>query len=135
MDSVPINHLAILVAALSGFVIGAVWYSPLLMGNVWMKAAGLTEEQLATGNKPRIFITTFAFLLIMSFCLAMFLAVPEIDAGKGSLYGFLTGFGWIFFAIGTVALFELRPWSYILVNGGYWVITMTVMGAILGAWK
>jgi hypothetical protein len=41
----------------------------------------------------------------------------------------------LFFAIGVVALFERRPWTYLLVNGGYWVVTMTAMGAILGAWK
>ena len=37
--------------------------------------------------------------------------------------------------IAIVALFERRPWSYILVNGGYFVVAFTVMGAILGAWR
>ncbi|MFT4767422.1 MAG: hypothetical protein ACI8RN_000548 [Glaciecola sp.] len=71
----------------------------------------------------------------MSYCLAMFLGAPNITLQIGALYGFLTGFGWIFFAFGVVGLFELRSWSYILVNGGYWVVTMTLMGAIWGAWK
>ncbi|EAQ98377.1 DUF1761 domain-containing protein [Congregibacter litoralis] len=135
MDGVSINWFAVLAAAFAGFVVGGLWYSPLLFGNLWMRVAGVSEEQVAQGNKARIFGFTLIFLLIMSVCLAMFLATPDITLQKGALYGFLTGFGWIFFAIGVVALFELRSWSYILINGGYWVVTMTLMGAILGAWK
>jgi hypothetical protein len=135
MDAVSINWMAIVAAAVVGFVVGGLWYSPALFGKIWMDAAGLTEEQLAGGRKARIFGLSLIFLLIMSYCLAMFLATPDITLQTGALYGFLTGFGWIFFAFGVVGLFELRSWSYILVNGGYWVVTMTLMGAILGAWK
>ncbi|MDB4476323.1 DUF1761 domain-containing protein [bacterium] len=135
MDAVSINWMAIVAAAVVGFVVGGLWYSSLLFGKIWMDAAGLTEEQLAGGNKAKIFGLSLFFLLIMSYCLAMFLAAPDVTLQTGALYGFLTGFGWIFFAFGVVGLFELRSWSYILVNGGYWVVTMTLMGAILGGWK
>ena len=132
---VHMNAMAILVATVAGFLVGGLWYSPLLFGNAWMRAAGVTEEQVNGGNKSKIFGLTFVFLLIMAICLAAFLGTPEIDLQSGAFYGFLTGFGWIFFGIAVVALFELRSWSYIFINGGYWVVTMTVMGAILGAWR
>ena len=135
MGDVDIHILAVLAAALLGFVVGGLWYSPLLFGRAWMRAAGVTEEQVNGGNKAKIFGVTFIFLLIMSFCLAAFLGAPEVTLQSGALYGFLTGFGWIFFAFGVVALFELRSWSYIFINGGYWVVTMTLMGAVLGGWK
>ncbi|WP_439102933.1 DUF1761 domain-containing protein [Congregibacter sp.] len=135
MDDFVINLWAILAAAVVGFVVGGLWYSPLLFGNAWMRAADISQEQIAAGNKAKIFGLTFVFLLIMSYCLAMFLGTPEITLQAGAFYGFLTGFGWIFFAFGVVALFELRSWSYILINGGYWVVTMTLTGGILGGWK
>ncbi|EED30951.1 conserved hypothetical protein [gamma proteobacterium NOR5-3] len=135
MDAVSINWMATVVAAVVGFVVGGLWYSPLLFGNVWMHSAGISQEQIAGGNKAKIFGLSLVFLLIMSYCLAMFLATPDITLQTGALYGFLTGFGWIFFAFGVVGLFELRSWSYIFINGGYWVVTMTLMGAVLGAWK
>lgn len=134
MGEVEINYIAVLVAALAGFFVGGLWYTPVLFGNIWMRAAGVTEEQVNEGNKLKIFGLTFVFLLIISYCLAAFLAAPEITLATGALYGFFTGFGWIFFAIGIVALYEQRSWSYILVNGGYWTVTMTVMGAIIGGW-
>lgn len=135
MGDVHINLTAVLVAALAGFFVGGLWFSPILFGKAWMREAGVTEEAVNAGNKAKIFGFTFVFLLIMSFCLAGFLSAPDVDVSAGALYGFLTGFGWIFFGIAVVALFELRSWTYILINGGYWVVTMTLMGVILAAWK
>jgi len=37
--------------------------------------------------------------------------------------------------LGIVALFERRPLSYSLINGGYLTLALTLMGAILGAWR
>ena len=139
MEAFEPNLLAVVIAALVGFVVGGLWYSPMLLGNAWMKAAGVTEEQINGGNKAKIFGISLIALLIMSYCLEMFIGPSTASAanawGMGAFYGFLTGFGWIFFAFVVVGLFELRSWAYMLINGGYWVVTMTLMGAILGGWN
>lgn len=129
-----LNIWAILVATLSTFLVGWLWYGP-LFGKSWMTATGLSEEQLQQGNMAKIFGLAFVFELIMAFNLAMFLNDPSIGLQEGTLYGFLTGFGWVFFALAVNALYEQKSWKYILVNGGYWTVTFTVMGLILGAWK
>jgi hypothetical protein len=139
MDLSNINFLAVIVATLSTFVVGWLWYGP-LFGNTWMKAVGLSEEDLQQGNMGKIFGLAFLFEFIMAFNLAMFFyGSPEseaaITAGSGAFYGFLTGFGWIFFALAVNSLYEQKSWKYVLVNGGYWTITFTVMGLILGVWK
>ena len=46
MEQMHFNPLAILAATVSAFVLGGVWYSPLLFARSWMQAAGLTEEQV-----------------------------------------------------------------------------------------
>lgn len=135
-----LNFWAILVATLSTFVIGGLWYSPMLFGNAWMNAAGVSEQEIQEGNKAKIFGLAFIFELIMAFNLAMFLtgspeAAEQMNAGAGAFYGFLTGFGWIFFTLAVNSLYEYRPWKYIFINGGYWTIAFTLMGLILGAWK
>ncbi|EED35451.1 putative integral membrane protein [Luminiphilus syltensis NOR5-1B] len=135
MDFSTVNWIAVIVAAFSGFVIGGLWYSPVLFGNTWMEAAGLSEEQVRSGNNAKIFGFSFFFLLVMSANLAVFLNTPDITWQSGAFYGFLAGFGWVFFALGIVALFELRSWTYIFVNGGYCVVALTVMGMILGGWR
>ena len=140
MDTSTLNIWAILVATLSTFVIGAAWYSPVLFGKAWMNAAGLSEEKVQQGNMAKIFGLAFIFELIMAFNLAMFLtgspeAAQQMTGGTGAFYGFLTGFGWIFFAMAVNSLYEQRSWKYICINGGYWTVAFTVMGFIIGAWR
>lgn len=139
MDLSSINFLAVIVATLSTFMVGWLWYGPLL-GNAWMNAVGLSEEKIGQGNMVKIFGFAFLFELIMAFNLAVFLtgspeAAEMMNAQMGAFYGFLAGFGWVFFALAVNSLYEQKSWKYIFINGGYWTISFTVMGLILGAWK
>ena len=135
MDMSTLNIWAVLAAAVSTFLIGAIWYAKPLFGNAWMKVNGFTEEKLKEANMGVLFLWAFILALIMAFNLGMMLNAPEIDLQMGALYGFLTGFGFVMMGIGTVALFEQRGWKYIFINGGYMCVAFTVMGIILGAWK
>lgn len=49
------GHMALsaLAAALSTFIVGFIWYHPKVFGTVWMKAEGLTEEQLKMAIWPK----------------------------------------------------------------------------------
>ena len=129
-----INYLAVVAAAASTFVIGGLWYSPLLFQQAWMKANRFTEADVRTGNQAVIFGLAFAFAVIMAFNLAMFLNAPDTTTTWGATAGLLSAV-WVVLGIGTVALFERRPFAYTAINGGYWVVAFVVMGAILGAWR
>lgn len=138
MDFSAFNWFAVIAASLVGFVIGFIWYGP-LFGKKWMNSVGMTEEDAQNGNMKKIFGVSFIFQFVMAICLAMFFfGDPEgaemITASSGAFYGFLTGFGWVAMSIGVNALYEQKSWSYILINGGFWVVVYTLMGLILGAW-
>lgn len=133
MDLTQLNYLAIAVAALSTFLIGGVWYSPILFAKPWMEENGFTEDQLKHGKPALIFGGSFVAALIMSFNLAAFIGT-ESDWVWGATAGGLAGFGWVCMAIGTIYLFERRSFKLFLINGGYQVISFVIMGAILGAW-
>lgn len=135
MESIHINHLAVITAALSAFLLGSLWYSPVMFVRAWQKECGLTDEKLKEGNMVKIFGFSFIFLLVMAYNLAFFVGNPSIDTTTALGYGFLTGFGWIAMAIFVLGLFEHRSWRYMLINGGYMVVALTIMGTILGAWK
>ncbi len=130
-----INWLAVFAAALSMFLIGGLWYSPILFGKIWLRANGFTEAQAQGFNKARAFGGSFILALIMSANLAMFLADPATTVWWGMAAGALAGIGWAAAGLAVVALFENRSWSYILVNGGYLIVAFIAMGAILGAWR
>ena len=67
--------------------------------------------------------------------LAGFLSDPETDWIWGLTAGVLAGLGWVALGFAVVALFERRTWRYMLINGGYLVVSFAVMGLILGAWR
>ena len=139
-----INWLAVLVAAISSFVLGGVWYSPALFGKAWMKDSQLTEEQIKKSNKAKTFGLTFIFSVLMAINLSMFLAdspqtcpaecAQRTDLTWGIIAGFLAGI-WSFSAIAIHSLFELKSGRFILINGGYSLVALMLMGAILGAWR
>jgi hypothetical protein len=135
MDPDYLNPWAIAAAAAANFVIGGLWYSPALFGRAWMRANGFTEADLKRGSPAAIFGLAFLFCLAMAANLAAFLAAPEVTLGFAVAAGLAAGLGWAALGLGVVALFERRPWSYLLVNGGYLTVSFAAMGAILGAWR
>jgi hypothetical protein len=128
------NIWAVLVAAVSTFLIGGVWYSPALFGKAWMRENGFTEEGMKNSNMAKIFGLAFFLALIASINLAMFMG-PEDRWEMGALWGFLAGFGWVATFVGTHYLFERRSFTLFLINAGYSIVALTVMGVILAAWK
>ena len=129
-----LNVLAVLTAAVAAFLIGGLWYSPALFHRQWMRANRYTDADLAGGNMAAIFGLAFLFALVMAANLAMFLDAPGTTMDWGAAAGGLSSI-WVALGIGTVALFERRPAAYTLINGGYWVVVLVVMGAILGGWR
>ncbi len=133
MDISAINWLAVIVATVSTFLIGSLWYGP-LFGKAWVAEHGFTEEELKSANMGKIFGISFVLEFIMALNLAMFLA-DSSDIVWGIAAGFLAGFGWIALAMGVNALFSrysLRLW---FIDSFYFVVTFMIMGAILTAWK
>ena len=134
MDMTSINWFAVLIAGLSAFILGGVWYSPALFGKSWMKENDMTVDEVQKGNKAKIFGWSFILSLVMAANLAMFLADPKMDLAMAIVYGLLTGV-WIFCGIAIVGLFEHKSARYIFINGGYMLVTLSLMGAIIGAWR
>jgi hypothetical protein len=128
-----VNWLAVIAAALSSFVLGGIWYSA-LFAKPWMKAAGLSEEQVRNGNPAIIFGGSFVLALIASATFGMFLG-PQVTALEGTLYGLCAGAAWVATSFGSTYLFEHRPMSLFLINGGYRTLQFTLIGLILGAWR
>jgi hypothetical protein len=127
-----LNYLAIILAALSTFLLGGLWYSPAAFGKAWMKENGFTEEDMKKGNMAKIFGLAFILALISAINLAMFMG-PEKDVSMGAAYGFAAGFGWVATFVGTHYLFERKSFKLFLINAGYSIVALTVMGVIIVA--
>ncbi len=135
MNMQEINVWAVIAAAMSAFVVGGLWYSPLLCGAAWMRANNFTEEQVGAFPKGRMFGWSIPLLLIMATNLAIFLADEQTDWVWGMTAGVLAGAGWVAAAVAVVGLFENKSWTYIFINAGYNIVTFALMGLIIGAWR
>lgn len=134
MNMSTLNVWAILVAAVVAFMLGALWFSPALFGKAWKRANGFGANEPPRAN-TQMMILAFVLTLVMAANLAMFLNDPKTTLAWGAMAGFLAGFGWIVMGMGIVSIFERRPLSYVLVNGGFLTVVLVVMGTILGGWR
>ena len=152
------NILFVLIAALIPMIIGFIWYNPKIFGNAWMEAAGMTKEKVEGGNMPLIFGLSYVFSVMLAFGLffltvhqthvfSIFIENPEAfesfmakhgDAYRtfkhGAFHGTIDGILIALPILATNALFERKGMKYILVNAGYWIVTIALMGGVLCAW-
>jgi hypothetical protein len=132
MNMPHVNWLAVIAAALSSFILGGVWYSA-LFAKAWRSAAGLSEAEVASGNKALIFSGAFILALIASAVFALFLGPnPALTLGVGA--GFAAGLCWVTTSFGVNYMFEKRSFRLFLINGGYHTVQFTLIGTILGLW-
>ena len=134
MNLFDVNWLAVVLAALAGFVVGGIWYGP-IMGRKWMGAVGLTEEQIKQGNMGLIYGGAFAFSLLASWTLAHTFHSYEVNAVELSVMvkvvtalGIAIGF--IIPALGTNYLFSQKGRALFFIDAGYWVLFYIAMGLV-----
>ncbi len=131
------NYLSIVVAAIVCFLLEAGWYTVFMQP--WLDGIGRSREWLmsAAGYHPALqYGTAFLSAVVMAgaiSCLTQ-LTGPQ-TAIRGIKAGALLWFGFVLTTWSTEYVFEVRPLSLLGINAGFWLIGMTLMGAIVGAWK
>ncbi len=131
---ISFNYLAILTATVSRFLLGGLWYTPVMFGRAWMKEVGVNPE--AAGEKEKLGLImggSFVLELIMAFNLAAFIGAKATWT-FGLFAGAAAGFGWVALALGVTYLFERKTLRLFFINASYHGVAFTIMGAILGAW-
>lgn len=124
-DWTHVNWLAVVIAAAANIVIGYVWYMPAVFGKRWQAASGQTMAQPA----PQMYI-----VLIITSLLAAYV-VGLLAGGAGGVNGAAWGLVlWLLVAsvMAGAVLFEGKSWTYWSINAGYWLLSLLVMGAIVG---
>jgi len=132
--SPQVNWIAIIVCAVIGMVVPALWYAPKLFGKAWMELEGLTEEKLKQ-NGAALAVAALSSLL-MSFGTAMFL---QYFGSETFVQGALAGLQlWLVYSAATLVTdyrFAQRPWKLTFINIGHSALVLALMGGILAAWK
>ena len=128
-----VNILAVVAAALSSFVVGGLWYSPLLFVKPWKAEIGADPDAKAelSSMVPQL-VGCFVLSLVQAGMFAVFLGKqPPL---MGAAYGAAAGLCWVAAALGINYLFEGKSIRLFLINGGYNVVSFTLYGLILALW-
>jgi hypothetical protein len=130
------NYLAIVVATIACFLFEAGWYS--IFMQPWLNGIGRTHEWLmSTGVNPAL---QFVVALIAEAVIAASISCLIQNTGEQTWQRgiMVAAMMWLCFVLpvfSTEYVFEVRPWSLLGVNAGFWLLGMILMGAIVGAWK
>lgn len=135
---VPLNYLAVVVAALVPMVLGFLWYGP-LFGKEWARLSGVSLESMKNGPKTN-YLIMFVGALGMSFVLAHTLIFASAYLNEsGITAGLQTGFwNWLGFIVPVtlgVVLWEGKAWKLWVINTSYYLIALCTMGVILSLWQ
>lgn len=132
---VEINYIVVLIVAVVNYVIGAIWYSPALFGPRWMLAVGKSEQDLKRTNMGVAYAGAFISAVMMAYVLALFIGFAQ---AKTILSGAGIGlWAWVGFVAAPKLsnyLFSSWPRDLYLINNGYQLVSLLVMGALLAVW-
>ena len=139
MPEVDINYLAVLVASVVAFALGALWYSPVLFAKPWMAAIGKTAEEIKAEQEGQSMAVTYGLTfvawLVTAFVLAHFVDYTVSTTIAGGLQtGFWTWLGFMITYEVIHGLFEGRDMRLYFINSGYHLVAMLIMGGVLAAW-
>jgi len=126
--------LPILGAAVAKMAVGALWYSNALFFKPWIRMSGITEGQVKQGL-PKALVVDFIGSFLMA--LVLFHTIRWSGARavvEGLFVGFLNWLGFVAVATVSTVTYERKPVKLYLLNNGYQLVSILVMGAILALW-
>lgn len=130
------NYLAIIAAGVASFILEAVWYTVFL--KPWIAGIGRSMQWLHD-NSPNFGVQLAVALASATLIAAALDSVIQLTgpqtAARGMKVGAMLWLGFILTILSTEYIFEVRPWSLLGVNAGFWLISAVVMGSIVGGWK
>jgi hypothetical protein len=136
MDFSSINYLSVGIAALAGYVVGAIYY--MVLGKAWMTAAELDPAAMKMRYSP--FIISFVAEFVLA--VVLYIVLDDITfAGtysenfdlKSSLaWSVILWFGFVAVPLVVNHRYQGSRWSLTVIDGIHWLLVLLVMAAIIG---
>lgn len=140
---VPINLVAVLVAAIVAFVLGSIWYGP-LFGKPWMRLMGIQKPDVMTPEMKSKMISSYVIMFVTTLVMAYVLAGAIIFASAylnisgldmGIIAGVMNWLGFVMPVSLSVVLWEQKPWKLWFIQSGYYLVSLVLMGIVLALWQ
>jgi Protein of unknown function (DUF1761) len=133
-----LNWLAVLVAAVVYFVLGALWYSPMLFARPWQRSIGWDPERTPPEQSPLTYVVPFLAYVVMAIAVGMLAKATATDEiSEGLVLGLVVGVGLSLAHTLVDASFDPNkpePWLWFAINGAYHTIGLIIVAVIIAAW-
>ncbi len=135
-----INWLALVVASLMPLVVGSLWYNPMTFLKPWQEATGVTDEEAKQGMAVTFLVSTILAFFIAFLLNYMLHGAHDHDTADfmtfkhGASHGVLLTVMAILPVVVSNSMYEKRSWKYMLINVGYWAVSLALMGGIIQVW-
>jgi hypothetical protein len=128
------NYLAVFVAALAGFGVGAIWY--MVFGKAWLDALGKTGEDIKGSGVAQAmpFVIALVADLVMAIMLSGLMGhLGDVTIRSGIISALFIWIGFVITTMGVNHAFSGASPKLTAIDGGHWLAVLLVMGAIIGA--
>ncbi len=127
------NYLAIILAGLAFWILGAIWYSPVLFQKTWQTESGLTDDDVKK-NLAITFGGSLLMMILMSYGLSYIVGAHDAadrTFSHGMFHGALTG---VMFAMASMAinyLYQRKSLKLFAIDAIYQILGLAVAGGVL----
>jgi hypothetical protein len=134
--NVEVNYLAVFLAAVASMIVGSIWYAPPVLGNYWQKLAKPDAKRAKKEMVPTM-LATFVLALVTAYVLAHVMNLSYAFYGYGWVQTGLTTAFWLWLGVSMPAvlvhgMFEQKRKKLLMLTAVHELLTLTVMGAVLG---
>jgi hypothetical protein len=137
LDFGQLNWVAVIVAALVYFALGALWYSPMLFSRAWQRSIGWDESKTPQASAMTYIVPVIAYL-VMAVAVGLLAAATGTDElGEGIVLGLVLGIGLSLAHTFVDASFDPnkpQPWTWFAINGSYHALGLLIVAVIIAIW-
>jgi len=135
---VHVNYLHVLVAGVVVFVLGWLWYSPLLFYKPWMRARGLDPVAAMAGAKMPggKLLVELVRCFLLAYVITRFVALLGIASLMGAVhFGLMLWIGFPVIILAGSVLWENSPVKVAAIHAGDWLVKLLVIPIIVTLWR
>lgn len=134
-----VNWLAVLVAGVGYFAIGALWYSPVAFARPWQRSIGWDPDRTPPEMRPTTYIVPFVAYLVMATAVALIAVATATDTiAEGLVLGLVVGIGLSLMHTLIDATFDPNkpePWTWFAITGSYHTLGLVLVAIVVALWR
>lgn len=138
MEQPKIHYPAVIVAGLIQFFVGWLWYGMIFMTQ-WVEATGISPDagqSMSGGQIAVMYGGSLVSFLMTYYIMAHFVSYTKSTTSKqGMQTGFWLWLGFVATVLSVNVIYTMKPVSLLLIDSGYWLVSMLAGGALLATWR